>query len=67
MKIKRCPFCGGEAYLDKIQDIYPKFFIRCRGCQVETKWHAIRNDAITAWNTRTDNWISIDEKLKQAD
>ena len=42
MDLKRCPFCGGEAYLEKSSRVYNKgktekaAFVRCMNCMART-------------------------------
>ncbi len=61
-ELRECPFCGGKA-----QQSYAgaKHIIICPNCvklpadggYIDSK------DAITAWNTRHDNWISVEDRL----
>ena len=65
-ELKCCPFCGGEAYTDKIGK--PLFTIRCTNinCYCEISKNSLE-DAINAWNTRTpmDNIVEKLEELKK--
>ena len=63
-ELKYCPFCGGEAYTDKIGK--PLFTIRCTNinCYCEISKNSLE-DAINAWNTRTP-MANIVEKLEEA-
>lgn len=42
MELKKCPFCGGEAYLEKSSRVYNKgkteraAFVRCMSCMART-------------------------------
>lgn len=42
MELKKCPFCGGEAYLEKSSRVYNKgktekaAFVRCTNCMART-------------------------------
>ena len=51
MKLKPCPFCGGEArqYADGFNDFH---WVECVKCRVETKAYDFVEDAIEAWNQR---------------
>ena len=62
-ELKCCPFCGGEAYTDKIGK--PLFTIRCTNinCYCEISKNSLE-DAISAWNTRTP-MANIVEKLEE--
>lgn len=63
-ELRECPFCGGKA-----QQSYAgaKHIIICPNCvklpadggYIDSK------DAVTAWNTRLDNWISVEERLPE--
>ena len=55
IKLKRCPFCGGEATLCKIKDA-DLWLVKCwnRGCEMRprTNEKETKEEAITIWNTR---------------
>ena len=60
-KLKPCPFCGGEAYIDVYDD---KLYARCQGCESMTALYDDNQEAIDAWNTRADErWISVKDAL----
>lgn len=48
IKLKPCPFCGGEAHMQ-----FP-FIVRCSACGVERDNCGKAADAISDWNRRTD-------------
>ena len=53
IKLKPCPFCGGEAKYMDIRDIVVSKFVTCTKCGIETKRNYLRRSyAIQAWNTR---------------
>lgn len=58
-KLKLCPFCGGEAILQK--GIDGRYFVECNitksHCSVIPKtWaYKTKKEAINAWNERADN------------
>lgn len=51
-KLKPCPFCGGEAYIEIICNGLVE--VRCKGCyaSVPAKY---QNKAVERWNRRADN------------
>ena len=68
VKLKTCPFCGGEATIYK--DIYEKYLVSCNECgtligaeledgvELIDGWHATfdsKSAATEAWNRRVDN------------
>ena len=46
-----CPFCGGEA--EMVSTNYGRF-IRCEMCKAMVKAYDTNEEAIKAWNTRTN-------------
>ena len=70
-----CPFCGGDASVDTIYPDYPEkgygVTCLCNGCHgniyiPDTKYPT-KQDAISAWNTRTpsiDDIVAVDERAK---
>lgn len=62
MKLKPCPFCGGEA---KVIQLYPSW-VACERCGARiTAWTNKSEDSIDAWNRR-QNDTDIVEAVKQA-
>ena len=61
IKLKPCPFCGGEAFCYVSGRIEPEmpdmFWVRCKNCDVVTKSYTTREKAIKKWNTRAQGWI----------
>ncbi len=61
-ELRECPFCGGKA---RQSYVGAKHIIICPNCvklpadggYIDSK------DAITAWNARLGNWISVEEML----
>ena len=61
-ELRECPFCGGKA---RQSYAGAKHIIICPNCvklpadggYIDSK------DAVTAWNTRPDSWISVEDKL----
>lgn len=65
-ELKSCPFCGGEAVYDPPHTEQGDYVdeVGCEniGCRVLPKSTCVSKEtAITAWNTRADNWQPIDE------
>ena len=61
-ELRECPFCGGEARINRVQDICPNYVIRCWECRASTKWFRDKKQAIEQWNTRPDSWISVKDR-----
>ena len=69
VELKHCPFCKGQniniiaCYDDTCDDVYCEgcdkvhYTVVCNarrgGCGATCGWRATKEDAITAWNTRT--------------
>lgn len=53
-KLLNCPFCGGEAKMQRIinLDDFDDFFIMCEKCFSRTKKFKAERSAILVWNTR---------------
>ena len=48
MRIRPCPFCGGEGVLDGSS----YYWVRCKKCKVETRGVATKAGAVEVWNKR---------------
>jgi Lar family restriction alleviation protein len=48
MELKRCPFCGGKAYL--AWDFNP--YVHCKRCGIGTRSKPTEEEAIETWNRR---------------
>ncbi len=53
-KLLPCPFCGGEGYM--LHGAFNKDLssVICKGCAVETRIYRTPDEAIAAWNRRTN-------------
>ena len=58
-KLKRCPFCGGEAFLQKHRvmgdERFTETWIQCLECFATTRNYLSAKRAIEAWNRRVEN------------
>jgi Lar family restriction alleviation protein len=64
MKPLPCPFCGGEAILDRVEhpprvvdDLTEKIFYRCVSCACTGGWGRSETAALRMWNMRTSTEI----------
>lgn len=54
-KLKPCPFCGGEAHLDKAYSYLSDTVIYCEGCDsvfTLDDCHKTAEEIVKAWNNR---------------
>lgn len=54
-KLKKCPFCGGEAEIGRIQagrEVY--YRVSCEECSGSGAWFHTEAEAIAAWNRRVE-------------
>jgi hypothetical protein len=55
-ELKPCPWCGSNAKIEKLNNDYNQFIVRCDNqeiCRVNPwTFGCGEGDAITAWNTR---------------
>ena len=49
--LKKCPFCGGRAYLDLTYEFMDEWEVFCQKCLVSIKKRGIKK-AVGAWNKR---------------
>lgn len=53
-KLKPCPFCGGEAELEKAGGgVFETWYVTCATCCASV-WENTEAEAIEAWNTRRE-------------
>ncbi len=56
IKLKPCPFCGGEArYFPFWNENPADYWVRCKICGCETACYDTQEDAAVAWNRRAGN------------
>ena len=66
-ELKPCPFCGGEALLQTLSNIYDNYYKIC--CTGENdsdcaglgldNYYETEQDAVAAWNKRVPAWNKI--------
>ena len=65
-RMKRCPFCGGEA---RVQSLMDKVWIECRGCGARSRsvktspFQASAEIALEQWNARVSDEQMLDKSL----
>ena len=52
IKLKPCPFCGGNDVV--AEETYMSGYVRCRGCGAEGGFRYSHDEAVAAWNRRTN-------------
>ena len=69
IKLKSCPFCGGESVLLNSSREIPEesvvFWVYCKNCSATSMTYDKREEAIECWNTRTPGWIPVEERLPE--
>ena len=58
IKLKPCPFCGGEAEMDALVacgEDGTKYVISCPKCEISVSSY-LEDNAYNIWNTRADGW-----------
>lgn len=50
--IKPCPFCGGVAETDNIDDRSLSWFVLCLSCNARSRLRRTEKEACEIWNTR---------------
>ena len=63
MKLKNCPFCGSTR-VKLIESLVAKS-VSCYDCGGSGAYNIDKEAAIKAWNTRTDVWISVEDRLPE--
>ena len=62
MKLKPCPFCGGEAKRTKFGRKVAYTEIVCSNCDATMRGSHF-SAPVERWNTRTSGWIPVSERL----
>lgn len=61
-KLKRCPFCGGEASLEAIRENEVAFCcVECDQCGISTYSSTNMKEVVDMWNTRTPEIVRCGE------
>lgn len=61
-KLKRCPFCGGEASLEVIRENEVAFCcVECDQCGISTYSSTNMKEVVDIWNTRTPEIVRCGE------
>lgn len=64
IKLKPCPFCGGEARLKKHYRLEQTWYVQCSKCGIKTKnsvqtpyesWKTTMNYPVRLWNRRVED------------
>lgn len=60
-ELKRCPFCGGEAFLWDEREFHDHkgWFAMCGDCDASGDTKPTQAEAIAAWNTRTGQLVPV--------
>ena len=72
-ELKSCPFCGRDAHVKTYQvcEDGEESSAGCYECQIFTPGmegpYGNSEAAIQAWNSRVDNWISVEDRLPEID
>lgn len=52
VELKPCPFCGSKDVT--VYELYPSSYARCRVCGAEGSLRDSHDEAVAAWNRRTN-------------
>ena len=56
-ELKPCPFCGGEAAIKHVTQLWEprdSYWAACERCRMSGKHHNTEAEAISAWNARAE-------------
>jgi len=71
MELKNCPFCGSETEIERWEDSNgysdggTRITCVAEDCPGAHTWQDDKATAISMWNTRTDGWISVEDRLPE--
>ena len=54
IKLKNCPFCGGEAQVKAADKPYRHGWVGCPRCRVYINWNQSEAASVAVWNSRKD-------------
>lgn len=52
-KLKKCPFCGGEAKFYKVNDFVRRYVVKCTKCDIRIV-RCGKEKAIESWDRRAE-------------
>jgi Lar family restriction alleviation protein len=64
-ELKPCPFCGGDVFGRPDENQKVKY-VHCITCGTEGPAAHTMEDAADKWNTRQSPWISVGDRLPEA-
>lgn len=65
-ELKPCPFCGGEAELEKRGMFEMTVFdVKCMDCRAIGCGGNTAEKAVAAWNKRASDWIPCSERMPE--
>lgn len=63
LKLKPCPFCGGEAFVHMLgNEIAKGYYIACDECGAKTIVFGYEAEAIEEWNRRAERTVKVIHK-----
>lgn len=62
---KKCPFCGGEPFLEDSQRKEEIYVMQCTECFGEGPIGWTKAEAIAAWNHRASPWVAVEDGLPE--
>lgn len=68
-ELKPCPFCGGEAHIERMGTNRVSMQIECGNCGAEMETGETWIDENSAWNIRApqSEWIRVEDELPTCD
>lgn len=65
--LKSCPFCGNKSPYSSYDSELNVFSIRCEKCDARGGYRKTVDEAVAAWNGRSEMTVSEYEKLQWLD